>query len=159
MLPMCGVAEGVSWREGDLVKDRLRSVYGDRLRWLPLAARVRLALTELGCTFQKMGQTLGTRPDLCGDELANELAKLQVRTVADGPEEVVRRIEAELGAKPSELFAWFDPTPLASASIAQGHAPRTPDGHEVVVRLVRSRADTHARVDSDTTPALARPAQ
>ena len=159
VLAKYGLAEGLRWLDVDFVQDRLRSVDGDRLREQPFVARVRLALTELGCTFQKMGQTLGTRPDLCGDELANELAKLQVRTVADGPEEVVRRIEAELGAKPSELFAWFDPTPLASASIAQVHAARTHDGDEVVVKLVRSGVEAQARVDLDILAAVARIAE
>jgi ubiquinone biosynthesis protein len=159
VLAKYGLAEGLRWLDVDFVQDRMRSVNGDRLREQPFVARVRLALTELGCTFQKMGQTLGTRPDLCGDELANELAKLQVRTVADGPEEVVRRIEAELGAKPSELFAWFDPTPLASASIAQVHAARTHDGEEVVVKLVRSGVEAQARVDLDILAAVARIAE
>ena len=159
VLAKYGLAEGLRWLDVDFVQDRLRSVDGDRLREQPFAARVRLALTELGCSFQKLGQTLGTRPDLCGDELASELAKLQVHTVADGPAEVARRIEEELGAKPSELFAEFDLTPLASASIAQVHAARTHDGEEVVVKLVRSGVEAQARVDLDILAAAARIAE
>jgi ubiquinone biosynthesis protein len=159
VLAKYGLAEGLHWLDVDFVQDRLRSVDGERLREQPFAARVRLALTELGCTFQKLGQALGTRPDVCGDELAIELAKLQVRTVADGPAEVARRIEEELGAKPSELFAEFDPTPLASASIAQVHAARTHDGNEVVVKLVRSGVEAQARVDLDILAAAARIAE
>src|SRR5438270_2084610 len=81
-------------------------------------ARIRLALTELGTTFIKFGQVLGTRPDIVSPALADELAKLQTETPPDPPEVARETIIAELGLPPEELFAEFDPTPLACASIA-----------------------------------------
>jgi len=42
---------------------------------LPL--RLRHVLQELGTTYIKLGQTLSTRPDLVGDDIADELSKLQ----------------------------------------------------------------------------------
>ena len=49
------------------------------------ATRIRLALTELGTTYIKFGQMLSTRPDIVGDEIASELAKLQEHVPADAP--------------------------------------------------------------------------
>ena len=71
-----GLADSLRWLDVDFVQDRLRAKDGSRLRDQPFPARVRLALVELGTTFQKLGQTLATRPDLCGDALAEELGKL-----------------------------------------------------------------------------------
>src|SRR5678815_6173390 len=59
--------------------ERPKGVDGEGEVSLVLAreARIRLALTELGPTFIKLGQLLSTRPDLAGVELANELKQLQ----------------------------------------------------------------------------------
>ena len=59
-------------------------------------ARIRLALTELGTTFIKLGQNLSTRADLVGPALAQELSALQSDTPADSPEAVRRTVESEL---------------------------------------------------------------
>jgi len=98
-------------------------------------ARVRLALTELGTTFIKLGQMLSTRRDIIGAELANELARLQSNVPADPYEVTKATIEAELKKPIAQLFAKFEPMPLASASIGQAHKAVLPDGREVVVKV------------------------
>jgi ubiquinone biosynthesis protein len=98
-------------------------------------ARVRLAFTELGTTFIKLGQMLSTRRDLIGPALANELTRLQSNVPPD-PFEVVREtVERELGKPLSELFLSFEPKALASASIGQAHKATLLDGREVVVKV------------------------
>lgn len=118
-------------------------------------ARIRLALTELGTTFIKVGQILSTRPDIVSPALADELALLQTATPPD-PFEVVREtICAELGKPPEELFAEFDPVPIASASIGQVHAGVLHDGRHIVVKVQRQGiADKVAR-DMDLLAGLA----
>ena len=99
--------------------------------------RIRGALEELGPLFVKFGQILSTRRDLLPDEIADELAKLQDR-VPPFPGTLARQIIEESYGKPlSEIFAEFDETPLASASIAQVHTAKLLDGTDVVVKVVR----------------------
>jgi ubiquinone biosynthesis protein len=99
--------------------------------------RLRLALEALGPIFVKFGQILSTRPDLIPDDIVSELVKLQDDVPPFSSDIAVRLIESELGEKVDTLFAQFDATPMASASIAQVHPATLHDGTEVVVKVVR----------------------
>lgn len=99
--------------------------------------RIHGALEELGPLFVKFGQILSTRRDLLPDDIADELTKLQDR-VPPFPGSQARQLIEQAYKKPlQEVFAEFDETPLASASIAQVHVARLLDGTEVVVKVVR----------------------
>tara|TARA_B100000446_G_scaffold188100_1_gene220349 strand:- start:2021 stop:3658 length:1638 start_codon:yes stop_codon:yes gene_type:complete len=99
--------------------------------------RLRLALETLGPIFVKFGQILSTRPDLIPDDIVSELVKLQDDVPPFSSDIAIRLIESELGEKVDTLFAQFDATPMASASIAQVHPATLHDGTEVVVKVVR----------------------
>jgi len=118
-------------------------------------ARVRLALTELGTTFIKFGQVLSTRPDIVSPEMADELAKLQTDTPPDSLEVVRESIKQQLGKYPEELFAEFEPIPLASASIGQVHAGRLIDGRRIVVKVMRQGIEDKVARDLDLLAGLA----
>jgi len=106
-------------------------------RALPRGARIRLALEELGPVFVKLGQMLSTRRDLLPDDIGDELAKLQDR-VPPFPSDVARReIETALGEPIATLFASFEDTPIASASIAQVHGITLHDGSDAVIKVLR----------------------
>ena len=123
------------------------------------AQRVRLALEELGPTFIKFGQIISTRPDLLPSDFITELARLQ-DDVAPEPLEPIRVcIEEELGRPIEELFASFDPTPMAAASLGQVHAATLPDGEEVIVKVQRPNIDRTIDVDLDILYDLARLSQ
>ncbi len=96
---------------------------------------LRTAIQELGTTFIKLGQILSTRSDLLPDDYIGALSVLQDRLPPVPIEDVRAMITRELGAPPEEVFAHFDETPLATASIGQVHAATLPDGSEVVVKV------------------------
>lgn len=98
---------------------------------------LRLALEELGPTFIKLGQILSTRADLLPPEYLVELAKLQDSATPVAFEEIHRALVTELGRPIKEVFAQFDPVPLAAASIGQAYAATLWDGTEVVVKVRR----------------------
>jgi len=106
-------------------------------RSLPLAHRVRLLLQDLGPTFIKLGQIASTRSDLFGEDVVRELRKLQDQIDPFSYEEVEAVIAADLGKPIEEFFSYFEPKPLAAASIGQVHRARTLDNRDVVVKVQR----------------------
>ena len=108
----------------------------------PLPERVRLALESLGPIFVKFGQVLSTRRDLLPPAYADELAKLQDRVLPFSGDVAVAQIERNLGRPLDQIFAEFNRTPIASASVAQVHYARLRQadgsaGREVAVKVLR----------------------
>jgi len=117
--------------------------------------RIRLALEELGPTFVKLGQLLSTRPDLLPPAYIAEFSKLQDAAPPVPAEAIRRTIREELGADPEELFASFEWTPLASASIGQAHTATLADGTAVVVKVRRPDAVRQVNEDLEILTNLA----
>jgi ubiquinone biosynthesis protein len=118
-------------------------------------ARLRLALEELGPVFIKFGQAVSTRPDLLPPDIAAELTKLQ-DAVPPFPGEQAQALVAAALARPlQEVFAHFDSTPLAAASIAQVHAAQLLDGSDVVVKVLRPGMRERITRDLEVMHALA----
>ena len=99
--------------------------------------QVRLALEELGPAFVKLGQVLAGRADLLGPAWIAELQRLHSRVPAVPFEALRPQLREDLGGEPEDIFAHFDPEPLAGASIAQVHRATLKDGTEVVVKVRR----------------------
>ena len=113
----------------------------------PRGERLRDALIELGPIFVKFGQILSTRRDLVPDDIGDELAKLQDRVPPFPSDQAIARIEKSLGKPVDELFAEFDPEPMASASVAQVHAATLKNGDSVVVKVIRPGIEKVIRKD------------
>ncbi|PCJ29129.1 MAG: 2-polyprenylphenol 6-hydroxylase [Rickettsiales bacterium] len=94
-------------------------------------------LYALGSIYIKFGQTLSTRPDLIGAEMAESLRYLQDRLPPFDSAIVIERIETQFGKKISELFDEFEEKPVAAASIAQVHKARLKSGELVAVKILR----------------------
>ncbi|MBP1149796.1 MULTISPECIES: ubiquinone biosynthesis regulatory protein kinase UbiB [unclassified Methylocaldum] len=125
----------------------------------PRGVRIRRTLEDLGPIFVKFGQTLSTRRDLLPDDIAEELIKLQDRVPAFPGSDAKAIVEQALGQPVSLVFAEFEETPLASASVAQVHAARLHDGQDVVVKVLRPGIEKQIRSDIALLYELARLAQ
>lgn len=120
------------------------------------AVALRTALTEAGVTFVKLGQMLSTRPDLLPPAYMTELSRLQSQVTPDPWESVRETLTTELGGPPEELFAEFDPEPLAAASLGQVHKATLTTGEDVAVKIQRASAQSTVRDDLDIIIRLAR---
>ncbi len=117
---------------------------------------MRRALEELGPVFIKFGQMLSTRRDLLPEDIADELAKLQDDVPPFPEQQSIAIIEKALGKPVTELFASFDATPMASASVAQVHGATLHSGEKAVVKVVRPDIEPIIQQDMALMGTLAR---
>jgi len=113
----------------------------------PRGQRLREALEELGPIFVKFGQMLSTRPDLLPEDIATELARLQDRVPPFPGADALAIVERTFGRPVSQLYAEFETTPVASASVAQVHLARLHDGTPVAVKVLRPGIERTIRRD------------
>jgi ubiquinone biosynthesis protein len=92
---------------------------------------------RLGATFIKVGQIMSTRPDLLPPHVIAALSRLQDDVGPFPFAQVERTVTEDFGQPIAALFREFSPQPIASASVAQVHRARLPDGHLVAVKVRR----------------------
>jgi ubiquinone biosynthesis protein len=108
------------------------------------------ALVAIGPAAIKLGQALSTRPDLVGQEAAENLSQLQ-DDLPPAPFAAIRRtIESSFGARLETLYAQFEETPVGAASIAQVHRAVTTEGREVAVKVLRPHIEEEFAKAIDT---------
>ena len=95
------------------------------------------AFRAIGPAAIKLGQSLATRPDLVGEEAANNLLSLQDNLPPVAFEEIAAHIESSFGQPIENLFSEIDPEPVGAASIAQVHKGVTSDGRQVAIKVLR----------------------
>ncbi len=112
-----------------------------------ISRRIRIAAEHLGPTYIKLAQIISSGEGLFPEELVDECKKCRDQ-VPPEPFHIVRRtIEEDLGRHLEDVFASFERTPLASASIAQVHRARLHSGEPVVVKVQRSAVQSRVRAD------------
>jgi len=153
------------WYELVLPRLGLRrfSARGRTARLQYLARRFRVLAIDLGGLMIKVGQFLSARLDILPPELTRELEGLQDEVAAEPYDKIRRQTETELGMPLGSAYAFFDPTPVAAASLGQAHRARlTPSlaadlGFEnVIVKLQRPGIDEIVAVDLAALRRIAR---
>ncbi len=140
-------------------RDALKDRGGVPLSQYSREERVRMALTDLGPTFIKLGQVLAARPDLVGPKLGEELKRLRANVRPDDIEQVRATLRRELGHDYESHFRSIDPIPLATASIGQVHRAVLNDGSRVVIKVQRADIEKTMRQDMEVLAGLAQLAE
>lgn len=113
-------------------------------------------LIELGPTFIKIGQSMGTRADLLPLPFVVALGELQ-DNVPPFPNEIAfARIEKELGLKINEVYKEFELEPVAAASLGQVYRARLHSGEEVAVKVQRPNLEATIKGDLEILKRVAR---
>src|SRR5688572_17110612 len=104
-------------------------------------------LIELGPTFIKIGQSMGTQPDLLPLPFVIALGELQDSVPPFDNEIAFARIEKDLGRKINEVYAEFELEPVAAASLGQVYRARLHTGEEVAVKVQRPNLEAVIKGD------------
>lgn len=113
-------------------------------------------ILQLGPTFIKIGQALSTRADLIPIEYIEEFGQLQDRVPPFDSTLAIAVVERELGKPIAILFAEFNSTPLAAASLGQVHKARLHTGEDVVVKVQRPGLERLFNLDFEILHRLVR---
>lgn len=120
-----------------------------------VARHLREAFEELGPAFVKLGQLLSVRPDLLTEPYVAEFEKLQ-DAVPPFPYEQVVELCREEGLIIDDLFASFEPEPIAAASMGQVHEAYLKTGEHVVVKVQRPNIEEQVKTDLEIMMELAK---
>lgn len=104
-------------------------------------------LIELGPTFIKIGQSMGTRADLLPLPFVIALGELQDNVPPFANEIAFARIEKELGQKINSIYKEFELEPVAAASLGQVYRARLHTGEEVAVKVQRPNLEATVKGD------------
>jgi predicted unusual protein kinase regulating ubiquinone biosynthesis (AarF/ABC1/UbiB family) len=123
--------------------------YGAKLaeRHRANARLVERTIVELGGLFIKVGQLISILTNFLPEDFRRELEGLQDSLPPRPQVEIAARLRAEFGQGPAELFASFDPNPVASASLAQVHVAELHDGRRVAVKVQHADIDEIVPLD------------
>lgn len=151
-------------KRADLLRRAMQIGWVTTKHFTPLAARtarhreidpdafarpLRLTFEELGTTFMKFGQLVGSSPGVFGEEVAAEFRSC-LDTGPSVPFDQVRLVvERELGMPLVDAFSSFDPEPIGRASIAVVHRATLHDGTVVAVKVLRPGIEHRVSIDMD----------
>ena len=102
----------------------------------------------------KVCQFLGSRADVLPAEYVEVLSQLQDRVPPRPLATLLPMLRDELEQPVERAFAELDPVPIASASLAQVHRGRLPDGREVAVKIQYPEIAELVRLDLENLAVL-----
>ncbi|KAL2558318.1 putative aarF domain-containing protein kinase [Forsythia ovata] len=99
---------------------------------------LRKLFERLGATYIKLGQFIASAPTLFPPEYVQEFQYCFDRAPAVPFQEIQAILREELGRPIDTVFEYVDPTPIASASVAQVHGARIRGTQEdVVIKVLK----------------------
>jgi predicted unusual protein kinase regulating ubiquinone biosynthesis (AarF/ABC1/UbiB family) len=123
---------------------------------LRTATQVADALGNMKGALMKIGQMASYLDDGLPEPVREALASLQQDAPPMSAELCAQVVREELGAAPERVFAQWDPTPIAAASIGQVHRAVTHAGVAVAVKVQYPGVDDAIRADLVNTDLLFR---
>lgn len=137
------------WWLGKLKYVMPRRRYEARMRALYQkdAAYYTKTAMDMGGLIIKLGQHISAQVDFLPKEVSAELSRLQDDVVPVAYPEIKRKVEGELGAPLGEVYAEFNPTPLAAASLGQVHRATLQTGEQVAVKVMRPGVEDILAID------------
>jgi predicted unusual protein kinase regulating ubiquinone biosynthesis (AarF/ABC1/UbiB family) len=121
---------------------------------LRTAAEVTQTLGAMKGVLMKVGQLASFLDDGLPENVRASLAELQHEAPPMSPDLAAGVIEEELGLPPDQLFATWDPVPIASASIGQVHRAMTKDGEPIAIKVQYPGVEQAIRADLDNVGPL-----
>ncbi|GAB2286797.1 hypothetical protein Dimus_021192 [Dionaea muscipula] len=94
-------------------------------------------MLNLGPTFIKVGQSLSTRPDIIGSEIAKALSELHEKIPPFPRTLAMKIVEEELGTPLEKHFSYVSEEPVAAASFGQVYRGTTYDNCAVAIKVQR----------------------
>ncbi|KAK7301051.1 hypothetical protein RJT34_11907 [Clitoria ternatea] len=99
---------------------------------------LRRLFERMGATYIKLGQFIASAPTLFPPEYVQEFQNCFDKAPPVPFEEIQSILRKELGKPIESVYEYIDPTPLASASIAQVHSARLKGSREdVVIKVLK----------------------
>lgn len=156
------VARAASRAGGGWAMHRARRVFADAERRERLDTEHQLRTTEavaetlgnMKGAMMKLGQMASYLDQGLPEPVRDALAQLQANAPPMAPDLAAGVVRSELGRAPGELFAEWDPVPIAAASIGQVHRALTHDGRAVAVKVQYPGVDDAIRGDLANAPVL-----
>jgi aarF domain-containing kinase len=126
---------------------RNRENYLDQRGHISFPIYVRRLFEEMGVTYIKLGQLIGSSPTLFPDEYVQDFRKCFDKAPPISYEQVRNIIQQDLAQPIHKIFPIFDRVPIATASVAQVHAANLQDGTRVAVKVRKPGVDLIIKTD------------
>lgn len=140
------------------IREELKGQQGKNL-YGALGSRLRQCFEELGPTFIKFGQLLGSREDLFHPAFTDEMNKLRDDVKGVPFSKVKAAVEKSLGKKISEIFKNVESKPIGTASIGIVYKGELLDGSQVVLKVRRPNIEKEIKRDLSLMQFLAEQAE